>query len=80
MDFDAVVSEHHDTNSSNGPWGMTELVKVSCKMADLAGFPAFPGCEARPYAEFLDELSARERRLFFPDLESLATEISEASM
>ena len=56
---------------------MAELVKISCRMADAAGFPAFPGCETTPYAELLEELPARERRLFYPDLETLPTEVAE---
>ena len=78
LELDAIVSEHHDTHKPDGAWGMPELVKISCKMADAAGFPAFPGCETRSYSELVAELPARERRLFFPDLQSLASEISAA--
>ncbi|HEV2487634.1 MAG TPA: HDOD domain-containing protein [Terracidiphilus sp.] len=77
-DFEAIVSEHHCVKRTDGAWGMTELVKVSCRMADAAGFPAFMGCEATPYAELLGELPARERRLFFPDLETLAAEVAKS--
>ncbi len=74
-EFEGIVSEHHCAKRTDGAWGMAELVKVSCRMADTAGFPAFAGCEATVYPELLDELPARERRLFFPDVESLAAEI-----
>ncbi len=77
-EFDAAVSEHHDGKGTDGSWGMSELVKVGCRMADAAGFPAFPGCEVSPYSELLEELPARERRLFFSDLESLASEVATA--
>jgi putative nucleotidyltransferase with HDIG domain len=73
--FEAIVSEHHLPNQASGLWSMAELIKVSCQMADAAGFAAFPGCEAPPYAELLDELPARERGLFPPDAEALALEI-----
>lgn len=56
---------------------MSELIKVSCRMADAAGFPAFPGCGIIPYAELLNEAPARERRLFPADLESLASAVAD---
>jgi hypothetical protein len=56
---------------------MAELIKVSCRMADAAAFPAFPGCEVTPYADLFDELPARERRLFHADVELLAASIGE---
>ena len=74
-EFEAIVSEHHAPRRTDGSWGMAELIKVSCKMADTAGFAAFPGCEVTPYPELLDELPARERRLFHPELETLAVEV-----
>jgi HD-like signal output (HDOD) protein len=76
-DFDAVVSEHHCAKRTDGAWRMSELIKVSCQMADAAGFPAFPGCETTPYDELLDEVPARERRLFFADIETLTQEVTK---
>jgi len=55
---------------------MADLVNVSCRMADAAGFAAFAGCEAAPYGELLDELPARERRLFHLNVESLAFSVA----
>jgi putative nucleotidyltransferase with HDIG domain len=75
-EFDTIVTEHHCAKRKDGAWGMDELVKISCRMADAAGFPAFPGCETTPYPELLDELPARERRLFIPDVETLVSEVS----
>ncbi len=77
-EFEAIVSEHHCLNGTSGDWGMAELVKVGCRMADTAGFPAFPGCAETPYSELLDELPDREGRLFFPHLENLAAEVATA--
>jgi putative nucleotidyltransferase with HDIG domain len=76
VDFEAIVSEHHCARRRDGAWNMTELTKVSCRMADTAGYPAFPGCEAAPYPELLDALPARERRLFHADVEALTSEVS----
>ena len=71
-DFEAIVLEHHAPRRTNESWDGSELIKVSCKIADAAGFPAFQGCEATPYPDLLDELPARERRLFPPEVETLA--------
>lgn len=77
-EFEAVVSEHHCARRTDGAWGMGELIKVSCRMADAAGFPAFKECKTVPYAELLDELPARERRLFSPGLETLAADVANS--
>jgi hypothetical protein len=55
---------------------MAELIKVSCRLADAAGFFAFPGCETTPFPELLEELPTRERRSFYTDLETLVFEVS----
>ena len=76
-EFDAIVSEHHGGKRTDGAWGMTDLVKVCCRMADTVGFAAFPGCEVTPYEELLEEVPARERRLFYPELELLKAEVTK---
>jgi hypothetical protein len=55
---------------------MAELIKVSCRMADAAGYPAFPGCEVTPYPELLNELPPQERGLFYSDVETLTGEVA----
>jgi putative nucleotidyltransferase with HDIG domain len=75
-DFETIVSEHHSPQRTDGFWGMAELIKVSCRMADAAGFAAFAGCETTPYPELLDELPARERRLFHSEKEALVCEVA----
>jgi putative nucleotidyltransferase with HDIG domain len=72
-----IVGEHHCARNPNTEWKMAELVKMSCRMADAAGFPAFVGCETTAYATLLKELPERERRAFAPDVETLATEIAD---
>lgn len=76
-DFYQVVFDHHSPRLKDGSWTLAELIKVSCRMADTCGFPAFAGCEAEPYAKLLSELPARERRLFFADGLELATEVGD---
>lgn len=75
-DFEPVVSDHHSTRRQDGAWNLAELIKVSCKMADAAGFPAFAACETTPYSDLLSELPARERRLFYEDLAQLTADIA----
>jgi len=75
-EFEPIVSEHHAPRQKDGPWGMSDLINVSCRMADTAGCPAFPGCEITPFPDLLDELPARERRLFHTKVESLTLEIA----
>jgi HD-like signal output (HDOD) protein len=74
-EFLAIVTEHHSPRHIYAPWSMPELIKVSCKMADAAGYPAFPGCEVTPYSELLDEVPEHERRQFHKDVDSLAAAI-----
>jgi HD-like signal output (HDOD) protein len=76
-DFEAVVSDHHAPRRQDGSWGMSDLLNVSCRMADTVGFPAFPGCEAAPFPELLDELPMRERRLFHASVETLTFEVTK---
>ena len=75
--YEQVVSNHHSERETDGAWSLLELIKVSCKLADAAGYPSFAGCDPVPYETLLDELPARERRLFQPDVASLSAEIRE---
>jgi len=75
-EFEAVVAEHHAPRKNDDSWGMSELINLSCRMADTAGFPAFSGCEVTPYPELLEELPARERRQFQTELEDLTAEVA----
>lgn len=75
-EFENIVSGHHCPRCTDGSWDMTELIKVSCLMADAAGFAPFPGCEVTPYSDLLDELPARERRLFPTKVETLTVEVA----
>ena len=77
-DFDSIVCEHHAPRRPDGSWSMAELIKVSCGMADAAGFPAFHGCEAASFPDLLDALPARERGMFHFDVDSLAHTIASS--
>ncbi len=77
-DLEPIVSGHHDPRRSDGAWTAAELIKISCRMADTAGYPAFLGCETTPYSRLLIELPARERRLFYPEVAPLAAEVTQS--
>jgi putative nucleotidyltransferase with HDIG domain len=77
-EFESIVAGHHAARRNDGSWNMSELIKLSCQIADAAGFPAFPGCTVAVYSDLLDQLPARERRLFHPTVESLVAEIAAA--
>lgn len=74
-ELEAIVSGHHQARRKDGPWNLVELVKVSCEMANTAGYPAFPGCACAAYPDLLNDLPARERRLFHASIEPLIAEI-----
>jgi HD-like signal output (HDOD) protein len=76
-DFEAIVSDHHAPRRMESAWSMAELIKISCKMADAAGFAAFHGCEVTPFTELRDELPDRERSAFHADLKSLTREVTD---
>jgi HD-like signal output (HDOD) protein len=76
-DFASVMSGPHATRSSDDPWGMPEIIGLSCRMADTAGFAAFSACRAAPFEELVQELPPRERKLFHTDVETLTFEVSK---
>ena len=76
-EFEAIVSEHHALRRMESAWSMAELIKISCKLADSAGFTAFPGCDVTPFADLRDELPPRERSAFHSDLETLTREVTD---
>jgi putative nucleotidyltransferase with HDIG domain len=76
-EFHEIVGDHHAPRREDGVWGMAELIKISCRLADAAGFCAFPGCETTPFAELTEELPPRERGAFHSELATLAADVEE---
>lgn len=74
--FETIVCDHHSPRCIDGAWSMAELLKISCRLADAAGFSAFPGCEIATFSDLLDELPPRERSAFHSDFETLALEVA----
>jgi HD-like signal output (HDOD) protein len=56
-------------------WQVPDLVHMSCRLADAAGFTIFPGCEVVPYTELLESIPVRERSLLNTDVTRLAFDI-----
>jgi HD-like signal output (HDOD) protein len=76
-DLEEMMSAPHSPRQGGGEWGIAEVVGLSCRMADSAGFAAFSACHATPFLELLEELPSRERKLFHTDVETLAFEVSK---
>jgi putative nucleotidyltransferase with HDIG domain len=76
-DLESIVGNHHTARHMESAWSMSELIKIGCRMADAAGFCAFPGCEAAPFSALRDELPSRERSAFAADADRLAAEVGQ---
>lgn len=76
--LEAVVADHHLPRRTDGAWDVAELMKVSCAMASTVGYTSFSACETAAFADLLDQLPARERRLFKADPETLHRQIDES--
>ena len=76
-DFAAIMSAPCTHNGLGGPWGVPEIVGLSCRMADTAGFSAYSACHAAPFEDLLEELPLRERKLFHTEIETLSFEVSK---
>jgi putative nucleotidyltransferase with HDIG domain len=74
-ELEPAIFDHHAPRPPDSAWGLPELIKVSCRMADACGFLGFAGCEAEPYPQLLEQLPARERRLFPASVDALTAEI-----
>lgn len=75
-DFLSTTECHHRPRDMKAEWTLEEIMKMSCKFADIAGFPAFAGCECESYAELLGQLPERERTQFFESQEELSAEVA----
>ncbi len=75
-EFDSIVGNHHAQRRTD-LWGVDELLKISCRMADTIGFPAFPGCQPERFADLQNELPDRERKAFCWELAALSKFVAE---
>lgn len=75
-EFDPIVYRHHESRPRMDHWDMADLISVSCRMADTAGYVCFPGCETVPFEQLLEELPGRERRKFTYSLDELKEQLN----
>ena len=75
--FAATIAGHHEPPHREGAWGLEELIKASCRIADAAGFPAFQSCEPANFVSLLEDLPARERALLSTDAAQVGAELTE---
>jgi HD-like signal output (HDOD) protein len=73
-----AVAEHHEPMSIHSQSDPAELVNISCKLADAAGFPAFTRCEPLLYEELLQALPEREQKLLSTEVGTLKLELTES--
>jgi len=76
-EFAPVMSAAYTSRPTDGPWGMPEIVGLSCRMADAAGFAPYPACHPPAFEELLEELPPRERKLFHTEIETLSFEVTK---
>jgi HD-like signal output (HDOD) protein len=72
----AEVMQPTAPNASHA-WGLAEVVSLSCRMADTAGYAVFSACHAASFEELREELPPRERQLFHTEVETLSFEVSK---
>lgn len=75
LEFQTMLQPQDCVRRHNEPWQMDDLVQMSCRLADTAGFTAFSGCEVTPYADLLELFPVRERSLFHADVKRLTFDI-----
>jgi len=75
VEFDAMLVLRDCARDAVDSWELHDVVHMGCRLADTAGFPAFPGCEVTPYAELMDEIPVRVRSLFHADVKRLAFDV-----
>lgn len=75
-DFGCTTEAHHGAHDPAAGWTLEELLKMSCKLADAAGFPAFVGCKTEPYEDLLLKLPEREKAQFYETSEALHEEVA----
>jgi putative nucleotidyltransferase with HDIG domain len=73
--FEAIVADHHSPRTCCHGWDTSDVVRLSCRMADAIGFPAFQGMETAPYDKLLEELPALDEDGGYPEQHVLATEV-----
>jgi putative nucleotidyltransferase with HDIG domain len=75
-DFASIVSDHHSPLQVDSLWRMPDTVRLSCRMADTAGFAVFAGCEFSSYEDLLQQIPERERKNLWANFERFVFDVS----
>jgi len=78
LEFEAVVSAHHEPIVHGAQWNLAQLIKTSCAIVDSIGFPSFAGCESAPYDELRAELPETAAEKLESKAGALFTSIADA--
>jgi putative nucleotidyltransferase with HDIG domain len=70
-----LAGSHHARRLNH--WNLEELMKMSCRLADVAGFTAFPGCFIGGYSDLLQDLPEECRESLPPEIEALRTLVNK---
>ena len=76
LEFAPIMCAQGLSRQHSEPWDLADLIHMSCKMADAAGFTAFAGCEAVAFSDLLSQLPAPERSLFHADVKDLTDDVA----
>lgn len=76
--YEQVVACHHEAIVPAEKLSITELIKISCAIADAVGFPSFAGCVSPTYEELRGLLSESAKEKLDEDPTKLSEQITEA--
>ena len=68
------AGNHHEPRQNE--WSLAELIKMSCRLADVVGLTAFPGCFIEEYSNLINELPQACRRDFPREIDSLRKDLT----
>lgn len=75
VEFEVVLQPQASGRTARDTWRMQDVLQLSCRLADTAGFAVFPGCEVTPYEALLEQIPIRKRGLFHPTVKRLVADI-----
>ena len=74
-DFHAAIGHAGCSMVPGRPLELDSVIHLSCRMADLAGFPAFAGCTLPSFDELRSHLTWQQQARFYADQGALASDI-----
>jgi HD-like signal output (HDOD) protein len=74
-EFEPVLHAPFGVKTPLDEWQLPDLIGVSCRLADTAGFAVCPGDDVTPYEELMAAIPVRLRSLFHADVKRLTFDI-----